>query len=257
MTDQKFYERQPDVLPLTLPAGTRFECCPGYLMVFTGEARLTHSRDYNGDCRSIDGRGLDFDESAVEPACVDWTSVPLPEPADRPIQAGDWVECVDADSALTHLTLGHRYQVVELSGRELVFEAGGLYWYASRFKCVDGPHVEAMAPTSPVPPPRPLTPGNTGDCLLCGAACGYAHKPGCPAKPTASATPKRDPYTEHRLTVEPDSACLRDPKPEALAARARLAAWERSEQPRVANRAERKQLAAGHPSGWPSNEGEE
>lgn len=41
------------------------------------------------------------------------------------------------------------------------------------------------------------------------------------------------------------------------AARARLAAWELAGKPRMASAAERKSLAAGHPSTWPSNEGED
>jgi hypothetical protein len=113
--------------------------------------------------------------------------------AERPIQAGDWVECVDEGTGAL-VKLGQRYLVNRLSGRDsivVVLEGGGhsTLW-ETRFKRVDGPHPEAMAPPAlPLTPP-PISPSApTGTCLGCGADIGYAHRPGCTWAPKAEVKP--------------------------------------------------------------------
>lgn len=154
--------------------------------------------------------------------------------ADRPIQAGDWVECVDNGSRRDRLTVGARYQVERVRGDALMarpqldlygVESPVFGWCLSRFKRVDGPHPETAT----------IVTGNAQSSV-------------------AGEAPKRDPYTEHRLALDCYSRATTDSHERNVAARKRM---DRAEKPRVTNRAQQKQMAAGHPASWPSNEGEE
>jgi hypothetical protein len=162
MTGQKFYERQPEVLPLTLPAGTR--SIEGFGGTLKSTAHLKGNL-YHGEWQRVGGVFR-----LVHPDNVLWSTVPvpLPEPADRPIQAGDWLECVGAVGT-NLLKVGRRYLVTG-------FDRNGWLWFdgvdctgysPDRFKRVDGPHAEQAAPVQ-------------------------------------VETPKRDPYTEHRLNDMPE-----------------------------------------------------
>lgn len=264
MADQKFYQSQPEVLPKTLPAGARNHNG----IVFLSEMRLA-GEQYNGRVRFRDGTESVRD---IHLRTIDWTSVPLPEPADRPIQAGDWVECVDENRAYRKLRAGDRYEVAIVDrladGSPGIALAGdaGLWWAAHRFKRVDGPHpdtTECMCASC-------FEGGCFGEqeCALAGDGKWYcvkvclsealerygAHKDSSVPIGTGNAQssgagedPKRDPYTEHRTIVEPYFANTRPLTSEAIAARARLEAWSRAEKPRVTNRAEAAELAKPHP----------
>lgn len=70
--------------------------------------------------------------------------------AERPVQVGDWVECVNDCSARDHLICaGERYRVLAVSfelERVSLFgveDAGDCGWNITRFKRVDGPHTAA------------------------------------------------------------------------------------------------------------------
>src|SRR6478609_1346343 len=270
---------QSSPLPKTLPAGTRSKSGETAL----SELRLTDGR-YVGRWRS--SWNGDY-EGSLHVANVVWTEVPITPPIeDRPIQAGDWVECVESCGTPTDGTSpGERFAVAKVTtffavpGLELKGRQG--VWLASRFKRVDGPHpalsyakaereMEAHlasinsgrypsgvdAPCSELPnsvaPAVPDT-GLLRECDHCGESVGCAEN--CV---TRADEPRPDPYTAHRLAMEPDSMCFLEPSDAALKARARNEAALRreAERPR-GNPAERKSLAAGHPASWPSNEGED
>src|SRR6478735_3364760 len=108
MVEQRFYQSQPDVLPKTLPKGTRFKY--GDVAWLAQETMILKEGSvmYIGPIRAGKNR-----DSMAQARYVDWTSVPLSEPADRPIQAADWVECVNAylrwnRGLAPELTLGAR-----------------------------------------------------------------------------------------------------------------------------------------------------
>src|SRR6478752_3239035 len=129
----EFYKSQPAELPLTLPKGTRSKSGETAL----SELRLTDGR-YVGRWRS--SWNGDY-EGSLHVANVVWTEAPITPPIkDRPIRAGDWVECVNLEFAYPSdlLRIGGCYQVVDLKDGELV--VCGYSWLASRFKRVDGPH---------------------------------------------------------------------------------------------------------------------
>jgi hypothetical protein len=233
MSDQTHYEKQPDVLPLTLPAGTRTRM--GLIACGAGWRFNDALGVYAGEVADYPGGPVRNSYVVCRPEQVNWETVPVPLPApaaDRPIQAGDWVECIEHWSRSSPPQgIGDRFEVVGMVGSSLCFaEYPCAAWLVERFKRVDGPHCDRIA--------TQCSDAQCGGCDSCiNRQRDYY----------AELTTKRDPYTEHRLAVEPDSACMRDPKPEALAARARLAAWERAEKPRVANRAEARELAKLHP----------
>jgi hypothetical protein len=165
---------------------------------------------------------------------------------DRPIQAGDWVECVDARVSV-HLVLGHEYHVAEVTGAGwFVLTGVDCTMYAPfRFKRVDGPH-----------------PAKEALCQACEQPAGYCAE-NCPTRPRDEPACSE---CKAPAALDPDCGmcgyCKRRAQPVAmwifpseLAARQRLAAIERKERPRVT--ATSRMLAAGHPVGWPSNEGEE
>ncbi|HYQ47116.1 MAG TPA: hypothetical protein VER11_34335 [Polyangiaceae bacterium] len=146
MVEQKFYQSQPEVLPATLPAGARN--CNG--IVFLSEMRL-NGECYNGRVRFVSGAEEVGD---VHIRTVDWASVPVAqlEPADRPIQAGDWVECVNQGTA-TFLRQGEKYlieSVQALDGnRRLQLLGSAIFWREFRFKRVEGPHSESAPEREP------------------------------------------------------------------------------------------------------------
>jgi hypothetical protein len=279
MSDQTHYERQPDVLPLTLPAGTRSTCGS----VATVELQLRKASLFDGACAywgRWDDDGPHVGLSYFRAHAIDWTSVPLPatpEPADRPIQAGDWVECIEH---WVHSSppqgIGDRFEVTHLGalGSLCFAEYPCVAWLVERFKRVDGQHAETATPLEKtvraqlygvdpghsergvvsrvtiaggkivaVEPIQSSGAGEARKCESCGAGApiGMRFCTYCPGR------------------AEGDICALNDEDFEARneAARERMAGMDRSERPRVTNRAERKQLAAGHPSGWPSNEGED
>jgi hypothetical protein len=160
MSDQTHYEKQPKVLPLTLPAGTR---CLYRGWVFVSEARLGKQTppQYGGTYR--DELGMEYTSySEQDPhyggVCmaqnIDWTSVPLPtnpDPAALPIQAGDWVECTEHWShSSPPQGIGDRFEVAGMINGSLCFaEYPGVSW-VERFKRVDGPHASAERSPSPM-----------------------------------------------------------------------------------------------------------
>lgn len=258
MTERKFYERQPDVLPLTLPVGTLASSGDDRA---TAELRLRGTP--SGDLAYWGRWNGESADSYYRPRDICWPSVPLPEPADRPIQAGDWVECIGDYPVRAEVKQGCRYRVafteINSFGEPcLRVSPVGLRISTAMFKRVDGPHVETMTQLEKTVRAQlyGVDPGHSERGVVSRVTMAggkiVAVEP-VPPSGVGEAT-KRDPYTEHRLRVEElaDSWRYRD-----LQAMQRLAAWERAEKPRVTNRAERKQLAAGHPNGWPSNEGEE
>ena len=242
-------QSQPAILPATLPAGTRTR----YGNEATSELTLTDERRYHGNWSgfahqiSLGAYIIDWDLVAVQAA--------VPAEEDRPIQAGDWVECVRDWGSCGGLCLGERHKVnyaYKLDSGELGVQfENGFTWVASRFKRVSGPH-----PTSSVP----VGTGNaqssgTGDVdrkACSDGMCGACEN--CLRRARERWESKRDPYTEHRLSVDEHADTSLYTTGHASA---RLEAWSRAEKPRVTNRAQRKQMAAGHPASWPSNEGEE
>lgn len=146
----QFYERPPGVLPLKLPAGTRTI----YGNTFHGEVTLDGAAQVYLGRTSEGGPVLAFHAVSIA-----WSTVPVPDATpeseearpDRPIQAGDWVECVRSVGSGGRLTIGERKLVTtvyEMAGDEKVsFDQNDFYWLASRFKRVDGPHqMEAVNP---------------------------------------------------------------------------------------------------------------
>lgn len=195
-------------------------------------------------------------------------SQPTPTPEARPIQAGDWVECVGDYPVKAEVKQGCRYRValteVNSFGEPcLRVSPAGLRISTAMFKRVDGPH------------PNSSEPGAYELMECCGRerdkdGCPNPHCE-CPAPVKPSSVPVGtgnaqssgtggavDPYTEHRLKREP--MWLREPEPTDPEARKRtedwLAALAQSERP-TRSRAERASLEAGHPASWLSNEGEE
>lgn len=86
MTEQKFYERQPNVLPAVLPAGTR--TIDGFGGTLKFPAHLKEGI-YHGDWYTWNNRTFHL----VHPDNVLWSTVPVqmpapPEPVGRPIQPG-------------------------------------------------------------------------------------------------------------------------------------------------------------------------
>lgn len=218
---EKFYESQPAELPMTLPAGTRM--ADEYVCVATSTCTLRGSVYHDGlaywaDWECFGGSA----DGYVLPRDIDWTSVPITPPIeDRPIQAGDWVECVDTDGAV-YLRLGARYLVATAS-YALVIEAddGDQYAYGrERFKRVDGPH-----------------PVETDWCDHCGESAGCAEN--CV---TRADEPKLDPYTAHRLKEPACFTSMAD-----LEARARNEAALRREAERPRLTADARELAKPHP----------
>jgi hypothetical protein len=72
----KTYDKQPDELPETLPAGTR----GGHVIrdaVLRGEAKLGQGGLYWGDWRGVPSA------TGMHPANIDWTSVECPAPPER------------------------------------------------------------------------------------------------------------------------------------------------------------------------------
>lgn len=139
----EFYESQPAELPLTLPAGTRSKHKMPYVSEKTATLSPLHGGCYMGDWGEAHVSG-------IEAEWIDWTSVPIAPPVeDRPIQAGDWLECVNATCRDEALTVGERYQVERMfeqsDPRRPQFALHGVEspafgWCASRFKRVEGPH---------------------------------------------------------------------------------------------------------------------
>ncbi len=250
---------QPAILPATLPAGTRTR----YGNEATSELRLTAAGGYHGSwaCFPL--------PTQFEVSVIDWDLVAVqaavPAEEDRPIQAGDWVECVRDWGSCGGLCLGERHKVnyaYKLDSGELGVQfENGFTWVASRFKRVDGPHpkdsaepqrvTSAVATASSVAPAVPDTGLLREQCRECSAPtalrdglCVYCNRQ---TRGGESA----------RQEMDSDVAYAARGNPRNVAAERRLEAWSRAEKPRVTNRAQRKQMAAGHPSGWPSCEGEE
>lgn len=61
------------------------------------------------------------------------------------IQAGSWIECVDARVSNGALVVGDRYQVASMENATNVWidGVGPHFWHICRFKLVDGPHAAA------------------------------------------------------------------------------------------------------------------
>jgi|SRR6478735_1694959 len=254
MSEQRFYDKQPDVLPKTLPVGTRTRVGE----VATDELRFTtdvYEQGYSGTWAS---GGRNPYAGTASAKAVDWTSVPITPPVkDRPIQAGDWLECVNATCRDEALTVGERYQVERMSEQSdprrpqfalVGVESPAFGWCASRFKRVDGPH--------PVSEVEQL-------CASCEQPAGYCAE-NCAVRPrecsechALAALFQADglcAYCVRRLndSDEEQRESMDGPRAKPkVRAHTEAALRREAERPR-GNPAERKSLAAGHPASWPS-----
>jgi len=135
MSDQKFYKSQPEVLPATLPAGTRTR----YGNEATSELTLTDQRKYAGgwvgfaDTLSFSAESINWNLVAVQAA--------VPAEEDRPIQVGDWVECGEKPTGAIapHARVKVDRVCFGKSGEPLLGIADSWH-YAIMFKRVAGPH---------------------------------------------------------------------------------------------------------------------
>jgi len=171
--------------------------------------------------------------------------------ADRPIQAGDWVECVDRHGT-AFLDLGKLYEVAAVHDGVVLANCPTRHAYeSSRFKRVDGPHpkdsaepqrvTSAVATASSVAPAVPDTGLLREQCRECRAPtalrdglCVYCNRQ---TRGGESA----------RQEMDSDVAYAARGNPRNVAAERRLEAWSRAEKPRVTNRAEAAELAKPHP----------
>jgi hypothetical protein len=171
--------------------------------------------------------------------------------ADRPIQAGDWVECVDARGT-AYLETGRRYEVAVSNYAGIVlanFQSRHAY-DADRFKRVDGPHPESV----PVVNADAQSSGafeDTGEASVCrscpspathGDYCVYC------ANETEGGCDSRE-HIDMVTMVQMREGKMSDGSPirGELAARARLEAWSRAEKPRVRNTADQREFRKPHP----------
>lgn len=235
MTEQD--NTPPSPLPETLPVGTLYRTAvsPECLFRFREEAKRGFSSwgapVYFGKIARIDpGEDLAQDGMA-QVGMVDWAHWrTLIAAQDRPIQAGDWVECVDA-GRFQSIENGQRYRVerVHMFGMsgDLYLEGRLSNYGAFRFKRVDGPHPEAH-----------------GRCDECGNLPENHHSLTCSCSTHVvdPVTPQPDPYVTRRL------ARIARGYVERPAATARLEAGLRSERVRpVASARARRELALPHP----------
>lgn len=182
-------------------------------------------------------------------------SPPAPVSEARPIQAGDWVECVDA-SLSRFLVSGHEYHVAEVRGAGWFVLTGVdcTMYTPARFKRVDGPHpakdsAEPQRVTSTAATATSVAPAvpNTGllrdkptcsECnapaVLNGGLCVYCDYSTNEGKETR---PARDWLAGLRTSKDP----------RMVEPRKRLAAMARNEQPRLLHAADRRELGRAHP----------
>lgn len=245
-------QRQPAILPATLPAGTRTR----YGNEATSELTL------DAKCGVYCGHFAGFSGTlAFGVVAIDWDLVAVqaavPAEEDRPIQAGDWVEVTSGNDSLP---LSSRHAVraswedqygdkyLDLDG----FGLGG--WDLDRFRRVDGPHPEKTPLEQRVESilygvdPGISEQGTVSRVTMRGGqiesiesvpvGTGNAQSSGM------GEAPKRDPYTEHRLNVdERADTWLRTTAESAR----RSLRWEQAEKPRVTNAADQRELRKPHP----------
>ena len=183
--------------------------------------------------------------------------------SNRPIQAGDWVECVQQCGTPDDGTSpGERFVVAkvtdfldvpgfELKGRKNI-------WLASRFKRVDGPR-PAVADEGPEPVllHAGADNGSPGYLHYLGLSDNLCSTPECAARGVVATENGQCVYcacstSEGTDTRAESDAVLRwstDQHPRNVEPRKRLAAWELAGKPRVRNAADAKAFALPHP--WP------
>jgi hypothetical protein len=212
---------QPETLPNTLPLGIK---AAGLNLM--SDARLIQTPTgpaYAGSWQ--DGNNLvAWDAPASQ---VDWGSV------ERPIQAGDWVECTKACGTIVDgIKEGERFRVARL---EKFFDAPGLVlhcrggiWIADRFKRVDGPHPERFSckvcdQSHASAYEHQFNSADRGYCASCYQIAARkvrgAQDASVPVE-TVNAQPskvgeaaKRDPYTEHSLHDQASRITTCDARP--------------------------------------------
>jgi hypothetical protein len=154
------------------------------------------------------------------------------------IQAGDWVECIEHwFHSSPPQGIGDRFEVAGVVDGSLCFaEYPGVSWLPERFKRVDGPHPETGVVTAHEGPVVVVRDGygnidTVPQCQSCSAVA--THGRWCA-------------YCGHREEREPIGDQSQNSWENIQAGR-RLAAIDRSEKPRVTNRAEARELEKLHP----------
>ncbi len=253
------FTHQPERLPATLPAGTRFKY---------GSSTWEADEELRLDLRDpshpryvglLLHKQSDARDSFGMAARVDWSSVPAPPEYAEPPHASEchptiaWLECAGCHR-LTPAPGG----VCNVCHSQLT-PTPGSDWPPCR-DCGGSVHPGASGPggvcgscaVNPSPSPtcsECKAPAVLTECYG-GMLCGYC------ADSLEDGHGDRE-HIDMVTARQMLKAEMSDgsPIPGELAARKRLAAIEQK-RPRV-NAAERRQMEAGHPIGWPSNEGED
>lgn len=212
----RYYETQPEVLPETLPLGTVI----GRAWPIKFVLHLVDGAYYaEGNTRYHPGL----------PDRVHWGSVPIPEPAEPECAACGSTHLremgvqVDSSLAIAGIPLGTRFcWACTAPGSDI---ASCIAAYRRR---------------------------NAGDAAVI-AQAGLCSTPECAARGVVATHASRCVYCE-QTRFEPKDRRL-DVEPKQVAARARIAATERIEIPRVT--AASRELSKGHPSTWPEGSGDD
>lgn len=260
----KFYEARPYPLPPTLPAGTRINHKDWY-----ATSVLTLNRSHSGYDGEYDG--AEADRSGPRPGhffpdSILWSSVPIPDATPECAACGPASQTLHPLAGDTSFSIGLRGELICVA-------------------CSDRPALvceRIRARRAAISTPGSGEARSESDCRKCGepvCVCGdraqpLCSTPACLARGVVATHSGMCGYCAHSHGISINGKRWREVPdvdresaddevlsetvklPEQFYARARLAVWELAGKPHRVNQAERKSLAAGHPSTWPSNEGE-